>query len=216
MTWARYYPFTLGLLAAVTMAAALARLLPGSLPLDWSSNFGFAPKHIASGDLLRLITRLITSVFLTHDGLHFACAVTMISLVVGWSERTLGLWSTFFNFAFSHLTSMLAFAIGVSLLQFTFVSQTMASLYDFQDVGPSAGYYGCLGALLIASKVPYKQLIIAGVLIILAIRVLLSAKSMPESHALLSADLVHLIAILVGMAIRWVGWSMPRTGRPAA
>ena len=127
MTWVRYYPFTLGLLAAVTIAAALAQLLPGSLSLDWSTNFGFAPKHIASGDVLRLVT----SIFLTHDGLHFAFAVTMISLVVGWSERTSGSWSTFFTFALSHLTSMLTFAIGVSLLQRTSQSQTVTSLVRF-------------------------------------------------------------------------------------
>ncbi len=209
MTWIRRYPFTISLLTAVTIAASFALYLPGSLPSDWSANYGFAPRHFASGDLLRLIT----SVFLTHDGLHFGFAVSMILWVVAWSERTIGSLNSFCIFALSHLTSMLAFAIGVGALQWTYLSQTVSALYDFHDVGPSAGYYGCLGALLVTSKLTYRPAIIAGILALLSLRIILSVRFMPDSHAVLSADIVHLIATLTGMVIRSIGLAVKRDGR---
>lgn len=206
INWIRRYPFTISLLAAVCIAAGLAQGLPGSLPADWSSNYGFAPRHIVSGDLLRLIT----SVFLTHDGLHFGFAIAMILLIVVWSERTLGSLNTFCLFSLSHLTSMFAFAIGVGALQWTYLSQTVSTLYDFHDVGPSAGYYGCLGALLVTSKLTYRQSITVGVLAVLMLRIAISARSMPESHDVLSADIVHLFAMLAGMAIQSMGLTPKR------
>ena len=206
MTWIRRFPFTISLLAAVCIASGLSQCLPGRLPSAWSADYGFAPKHFVSGDLLRLIT----SIFLTHDGLHFGFAVTMILLVVAWSESAFGSLTTLCIFASSHLTSMLAFAIGVGALQWTYLSQTLSALYDFHDVGPSAGYYGCLGALLVASKWSYRQWITIGLLVVLILRIAISVKSMPESHAVMSADIVHLFATLVGMAIQSMGLTSKR------
>ena len=53
-TWIRRYPFTISLLVAVSVAAGVSQFLPDSLPSDWFANYGFAPTHFASGDLLRL------------------------------------------------------------------------------------------------------------------------------------------------------------------
>lgn len=206
MTWVRRFPFTICLLSAVSLAAGLAHFFPGSIPADWSESYGFAPRHFASGDLLRLIT----SVFLTHDGLHFAFAVTMISFVVAWAERNLGTSIAICIFALSHLTSMLVFAIGVGALQSTSVRQSVSALYDFHDVGPSAGYYGCLGAVLVAAHLTYKRVVAVGLIAFLMLRIFISAKFASQSHALLSADLVHLLAALVGMSL---GTIFARFGR---
>ncbi len=198
MTWVRRYLFTICLLTAVSIATGFAQFIPGSLPSDWSAMYGFAPRHFGRGDWLRLIT----SIFLTHDVMHFCIAVTMILLIVTWAERTFGSINTLCIFALSHLTSMLAFAIGVGALQWTSLRQSVLELYDFHDVGPSAGYYGCLGALLAAPQWKYKRSLIVSLLGLLTLRMIVSIRTMPESHALLSADIVHLIAMLAGMVIQ--------------
>jgi membrane associated rhomboid family serine protease len=140
----------------------------------------------------------------------------MILLVVSSTERTIGSLNTFSIFSLSHLTSMLAFAIGVGALQWTYLSRTVSTLYDFHDVGPSAGYYGCLGALLVASKWRHKRSIAVGILALLTLRIIISVRTMPESHAALSADIVHLIAILAGIMIQELRLSLSPLSRSAA
>lgn len=160
---------------------------------------GFAPLHIftgVTGDTLRLLT----SIFLTHDFQHLASATGMILIVVGWTERTRGSTNTVFISGLSHLIAMFIFAIGISVLHAMRLSSSSSLLYAFHDVGPSAAYYGCLGSIAISSAAPYRRPIIAGAVGILSVRILLSMVEMPDSKATLSADVVHFVAMGVGMA----------------
>ncbi len=209
MFWLRRFPFTACLLIVVATAAICAQAFPGSLDSYWSMNFGFAPRHLVSGELLRLVT----SVFLTHDALHLASALCMILLVVAQSERVFGSIKALILFGLSHLTSMLVFAIGVGIGQWALISPAIATLYDFHDVGPSAGYYGSLGGLLLTWKSKYRSWSILAVIAFLVVRATTSANSMPESHAVLSADIVHLIAVVAGMAI-YLSWPSFRPALP--
>ena len=174
--------------------------LTGQLPTIWTLNFGFAPRHFATADFLRLIT----SVVLTHDIVHLVLACTMIVLIVGRSELMIGTLNTFLTFSASHLFSILAFAIGISLLHEWHLGQTVSTLYSFHDVGPSAGYYGCLGRILLASVFRYKKLIVVGVVVVLLSRSFISFSQMPQSQASLSADIVHILALLLGMIVHIV------------
>ncbi len=200
MALTRRFPFTISLLLLVFVGSFWTHGLAGQLPAIWSLNFGFAPRHFASGDLLRVIT----SVVLTHDKLHLALACTMILFVVGSSEQMIGTLNTFLTFSLSHLISILAFAIGISLLHEWHLGQTVSTLYSFHDVGPSAGYYGCLGRILLVSELRYKQLIIVGVVVVLLARSFISFSQMPQSQASLSANIVHILAFSIGMIVHVV------------
>ena len=170
----------------------------GILHPDNVSNLGLAPRHLVSGELLRVIS----SVFLTHDLRHLVVAIVMIFLAVGWCEGTLGSKIAFWTFCFSHLTSVLIFALGVGLLHWMQLGQTISTLYSLHDVGPSAGYYGCLSRTILACKIPYKLTLFGGLLSVLSVRALTSFLLMPDSQISLSADIVHLIAVIVGIILK--------------
>ena len=102
----------------------------------------------------------------------------------------------------SHLTSVLIFALGVGLLHWMQLGQTISTLYALHDVGPSAGYYGCLSRTILACKIPHKMALFWGLFVILSVRALVSFLQMPDSQISLSADIVHLIALMVGVILR--------------
>lgn len=165
---------------------------------DNVSNLGLAPRHLVSGELLRVIT----SVVLTHDLRHLTAAVVMIFLAVGWCERTLGSKIVLCTFGLSHLTSVLIFAVGVGMLHWMQLGQTISTLYSLHDVGPSAGYYGCLSRTILASNLRNQKTWIICLFALLGVRTLVSLVQMPSSQITLSADLVHVVSASVGVVLQ--------------
>ncbi len=131
-------------------------------------------------------------------------AVAMILLVVGISEKLLGTWPTVRTFLLSHFAALGAFAIGVAILHWLHFGENVRTLYTLHDVGPSAGYYGCLGGLVIARHFRFRTFTILAIFAFLFLRVAVSLVQMPDSQISLSADIVHLLATSIGMCAGFI------------
>ena len=102
---------------------------------------------------------------------------------------------TFFGI---HLTILLILAVGVALPLAQLELHRGQLLLDARDVGPSAGYYGCL-VLAVAGLCSRKRgVIFFAITFVLALRLTWSTIHIPEAGRLMSADLAHLVAFPVG------------------
>ena len=71
-------------------------------------------------------------------------------------------------------------------------------LANTYDVGPSAGYYGCLGGAIALYFNRQQLSFLAAGIVILAGRLCLSASGLAEDPSVVSADIAHLIALPLG------------------
>jgi hypothetical protein len=191
------FPFTITMVvvvAAIGIATAthLERLEPELL-----KRFGFAPFHLPKGELLRLLT----SAFLTVGGRSFYRSLTMLALCLGLAEYRCGTWRTMLAFWGVHLATLALVSLLLAFPLKDFDAVWRKLLAAEHDVGPSAGYYGCLG--FVCQKWPGKQrtwlyAIIGGVLVA---RLVWGALSPRIPHAPLGADIAHLLAFPMGIAL---------------
>ncbi len=193
----RRFPFTIAMVvvvAAIGWATAthLARLEPGLL-----KRFGFAPVHLPNGDL----ARLFTSAFLTLGGSMFYRSLTMLALCLGITEMRVGTWRTILTFWSVHLTTLILVSLILAFPLGAFDAVWRKLLAAEHDVGPSAGYYGCLG--LACQKWPGKsrQWLYAIVGTALLVRLVYGALAVRSLSSPLGADIAHLIAFLLGIAV---------------
>lgn len=138
------FPFTLSILALIALAGWLTQTASGvQLGAKALSRFGFAPADTASFNLLRAVM----SAFVTNGPFAFWTALVAVALFAGLSELRSGSLRTSIAFWGSHLIVLvLSWALLASL--HLVGSASAGILYLARDVGPSAGYVGCLGYLL--------------------------------------------------------------------
>jgi len=142
--------------------------------------------------------RVFTSALYTGGGGQFWLSLTMLVACVGWAEWQLGTLRSFLLFWSAHVVSVaLTFAAlaAVSRLMVHPVIETLRASYD---VGPSGGYYGCLGAMSMLHR--YRWRVTGVIAAVLCFRLLLSSALAPDLGRL-DADLCHLIAFAFGLAL---------------
>ena len=190
-----------GLVVAGLFAGSHLELLEPELRRAYGSSL----ETTLNGKLLRLFS----SLFLTAGGWRFYASVGMLAGSVGWVEWKCGTWRTTVVFFGVHLAT-LVFIYFLCILPLSTMKIAFAeSLVDVRDVGPSAGYYGCLGFALARATLWWKWpvgLIIYGVLVI---RLTMSVLSLDEPH-LVMGDVAHLVALPLGVFFASVLSSKPR------
>jgi hypothetical protein len=187
----RRLPFTALTLAAFVAAALASRSVVEPLDDALMQRFGFAPADVIAAELWRAIT----SVFLTSGGAAFWSGLIMIALVVGAAEWFLGTRRAALTFWGAHLVTLLAMlAIAAPLAEGGGIASL---LYSVRDVGPSAGYVGCLAALAVAAPAAWRRLLVPAAALALAGALALTLASEPLVPAALSADVAHLTAFVV-------------------
>ncbi len=125
--------------------------------------------------------------------------MVMFPLAVGfveWSQGTLRASATFFGIHFATLVMLTLGVVVWHELHPTFLSDL---LWNVQDVGPSAGYYGCLGMVIASIDTSKMRVLLSGVLLVLIARIIWSLVHSPADGRMLSADLAHLIAFPLGV-----------------
>ncbi len=193
------------LILSILVCSAATIGANGILHPDNASSLGLAPRHLVSGELIRVFT----SVFLTHDFRHLAVAILMVFLAVGWCELTLGPKTALWTFCLSHVTSVLIFTVSIGVLHWMRVGQTISTLYALHDVGPSAGYYGCLMRTILSVQMQRRKAWALSLFAILSARAAVSLLQMPDSQIGLSSDFVHLIAVSVGVILHRTSTQKP-------
>ncbi len=189
-------PFTLSMLAALIVAGVYGRSHVGLLDETIHERAGFSIRLMIDGQ----IHRAFTSLMFTAGGWRFYSSLAMFAISVGWVEWNWGTTrslTTFFGIHFATLAVMTITVFAASRIAETHRGDL---LWHVQDVGPSAGYYGCLGVAIASLSAPVRWPAIAGIAAVLIVRVTWSSIHLPDDGRMLSADLAHLIALTLGIA----------------
>jgi hypothetical protein len=193
----RRFPFTIAIVLVVAYVGLTTDSHFEPLRPNLLERFGFAPRHLPRGELLRLAT----SVFLTPGGPAFYLALGMLAACVGLAERRVGTWKAILAFWGIHLATLLVqsllLAIPIHHLDLWWVKLLTVE----HDVGPSAGYYGCLGVACHKQSPKHRTWLLSVIGGILIARAVWSAMSPPAGRSTLSSDLAHLIAFPLGVLL---------------
>ena len=156
--------------------------------------YGSSLKTMLDGNL----TPVFSSLFLTAGGWRFFASVAMFAGGVGWAEWKHGTWRTMIVFLGVHIAT-LAFIYFICILPLATLKIDFAqSLFDVRDVGPSAGYYGCLGFALAGMKRSWRWPVGLSVYAVLVIRLFMSMSALDENPHFVMGDVAHLVALPLG------------------
>lgn len=206
---ARRVPFTLAMIGMLVLASWLTGTSTGvQLGARAIARLGFAPADTASFDLVRAIM----SAFVTNGPTAFWIALPATAILAGITEWRNGSLKAATAFWGAHLITLgLSWALLVPL---HLSGDPMGRLlFVARDVGPSAGFMGCLGYMLFGLKGKAGPLSLAFGVVVLSGVLLMSLKTVASEPAEVSAALSHLLALPVGFVL---GLLMSRRPRPPA
>jgi len=200
------YRFTIATTALLLGFAIASDSCWHALDDTWRDWLGFAPTNLL--DLKW--QRFLTSLSLTAGGWRFLASIVMLTSCVGMTERFFGTFATMKLFLTCHLTVLAALSVAVLLIATFNSSPSILALTNGHDVGPSAGYYGCLGAVLMGLPSLSRRPVFLCVLLILLIRLVISLGHLPEGATIVSADVAHLLALPLGASLAQLGYAVPQ------
>lgn len=184
--------FTLILSGLLFAAAIVSRSVISPLTPTWHDRLGFAPRDLFAMHW----SRILTSALVTSGGIGFWLPFgAMIALVLA-AEKLTGTRRVALAFWLSHLGA----TIGGSLLSWLAIQFTTSTLlneiYTKRDVGPSAGYFGCMGLIVAHFPRPWKYL--SGFAILAGLMGGMVVSAHHGAFIDVSAGLAHLVAFPLG------------------
>ena len=186
--------FTLISLVCLTGFAIASDSYRRPLGEDWRQCLGFAPVSLVSLQAYRILTCLV----LTAGAGKFFASLVMLGFSVGMVESQVGTARTIKLFFTAHIAVLLIFSMLIVLPADYLGGSAAKLLANTYDVGPSAGYYGCLGGTIALYFNRQQLSFLAAGIVILAGRLCLSASGLAEDPSVVSADIAHLIALPLG------------------
>lgn len=205
---AKRIPVTLSLLIALAVWAFFTDSVMDELPRRFLRRFGFAPLDLWEFDLVRVFT----SALVTHGRAVFAGALVMVALFVGAVEKRSGSTWALGTFWAVHIWTLLMLSLTSYMAEGEPGGTLGSTMSTLRDVGPSAGYFGCVG-FAVATLGHRRLRLLVSVLVVAWLGadlagVVAIGGALPQE---LSADLAHLIAFPSGWIVGAV-WSY-RNGR---
>jgi hypothetical protein len=187
-------PFTLIMLASLIITSLVTNTTFQSITRHWLNRTGFAPNDL----WYWRFERMITSALVTSGGWVFWEALFYIALAVGLAEWLTGWKRTAATFWGVHLLVLVLISAIISLTLHQLRTMGLEATEVARDVGPSAGYFACLGLASARLKRPWHW-ISGSILFALFIITLFMPVSVGESAEIkFSADLAHLLAFPLG------------------
>ncbi len=178
-------------------AGIYGRTHVGPLARELESRIGHSPHLFWTGQW----HRSLTSILFTGGRLKFYVSLSMLVFSVGWLEITKGPVVAAMTFVGVHLATLMIMSIGIALSTALRETHRGNLLWYVTDVGPSAGYYGCLGAALVNLGPNFQLPVFAAICLVLAARCGWSSYHLPENGQVMSADIAHAIAFPLGFMI---------------
>ena len=193
-------PFTLIMIILLLLVAGWTNSYVQELTREWVNRLGFAPRDFW---LLRW-WRLFLSALVTSGGVTFWFGLGMVAFTNGVAEWKAGTLRTLLTFWGVHLLTLvlegLIFSLPLRQLGFT----QERALFFSRNVGPSAGYMGCLGLITTFLPKPWRFVVFGVILAYLLIAMILPSRAGVPPASELSDDLAHLIAYPLG----WISATM--------
>jgi len=196
----RQLPLTFTLLVLMLVCNVAAKTLTALLRPAWQKLFGFAPVDLWTGEWYPLFSSLL----LTTGRFSFYASFVMLAVCVGLTERRCGTLRALLTFLGVHVVALLILSILVAWPLAQLGVERGQLLFDTNDVGPSAGYYGCLGLFVIVSGWRWRKTLFLGILLILLVRASWDWVEIPDQPEQLTANLAHLIAFPLGALSFWL------------
>jgi hypothetical protein len=194
-------PFTLLTMAGLFIVALVTNTYIEQITHHWLNRTGFAANDL----WYWRVERLFTSALVTTGGVVFWEALFFVASVVGLAEWMTGWRRTATTFWGVHLLALILLSVVMSLAAHQLRNIGLEASELERDVGPSAGYFACLGLVSAMLKRPW-NLVSGSILLLVFVAILFTPAAIGESAKLkLSADLAHLLAFPLGWLFGWFG-----------
>lgn len=203
----RKLPFTLIMLGGLIVAAFLTNTYFEQISQHWLNRIGFAPNDLWFWRL----ERLFTSALVTSGGKIFWQALFFVAFAVGAAEWLAGPKRTAATFWGVHLLTLVLLSLIISLTLDQLRNFGLEASEVARDVGPSAGYFACLGLVSARLKRPWNWASGGILLTVFLAALLLPADAGESAQVKFSADLAHLMAFPLG----WLSSFITLRRRPA-
>ncbi|MCB9854500.1 MAG: hypothetical protein H6818_02350 [Phycisphaerales bacterium] len=205
--------FTITMALALFVVAAASDTLFNRISDASLDAAGLSMNHISGLQ----IHRIITSTFLTHGGTVFWRSWIALIIILALCELRIGTARTAGAFWLGHFLTVIAMALViVPVLRLT-TDEAGAIVYTAIDVGPSAGYFTCLGVVVVTISNRRLRAIVSTCIVFALIALSLwRFSSIRESPHVFLADSAHALAFIGGaLAARGLRLrtKTPSTGR---
>lgn len=203
-------PFTLLTLAGLFLAALVTNTTFQTITHHWLDRTGFAPNDLWYWRL----ERMFTSALVTSGGIIFWEALFFVALAVGLAEWMTGWKRTAFTFWAVHLAALVLLSLIISLGIHQLRDFGLEAAEVARDVGPSAGYFACLGLVSARLKRPWQWVSGCILFLFFAITLFLPAGIGENAQVKFPADLAHLLSFPLGWLFGLIEVSVnPLVGR---
>jgi hypothetical protein len=197
----RKIPFTLLMLGGLFLAALLTETYFEEISDHWMNLIGFAPNDL----WYWRVERLFTSALVTSGGGVFWQALFFVAFAVGLAEWQTSPRRAALTFWGVHLLTLVLLSFIISLALHQLQSFGLEASELARDVGPSAGYFACLGLLSARMKCPWNWASGAILFLVFLIALFLPARAGESAEIKFSADFAHLMAFPFGWFSSFVG-----------
>ena len=196
-TIATRLPFATSMVVALIATGVYGQTHLGPLDAQTHSRVGHSPHSLWKGQW----QTVVTSVLFTANGWHFYVSLAMMAIAISWVELTCGTWIAIGTFVGIHVVTLLVMSIGIATSIALVESHRGNLLWFSKDVGPSAGYYGCLGLAITSLQPNWFWLTLVAIMVMLLARIGWSSYHLVDEGRLMSADIAHLIAFPLGLLL---------------
>ncbi|MEZ6032955.1 MAG: rhomboid family intramembrane serine protease [Planctomycetaceae bacterium] len=191
------FGFTTILVVTLTIFAVWSDSHSSLLTETWRNSVGFSAMSLANLQWHQTLTSLV----FTAGERQFAQSILMLCISVGLCERKFGSRTAVLVFFISHVVVTIGLALCVVLPLHLYGVEWATALASERDVGPSAGYYGCLGIVVASWSHRHRQLLTVGIIAVLIVRLSVSLGRIHQTPAIFSADLAHLASFPFGIIL---------------
>jgi hypothetical protein len=192
-------PFTSLMVFSIGIAALVTNTYFQEITRHWLNRTGFAPNDL----WYWRIERMFTSALVTSGGVVFWEALFFVVFAVGLAEWMTGWKRTAVTFWGVHLLSLTLLSLIVSFAVHQLGNIGLEATTMARDVGPSAGYFACLGLVSARLKRPWQWISGSVILLFFAITLFMLPQIGENAQIKFSADLAHLLAFPLGWLAGW-------------
>lgn len=189
-----YLPFTFAMMVGLMLTGGFTNTYLDQITHHWINRIGFAPSDF----WYMRYERMFTSALVTSGGRVFWQALFLVAIFVGLAEWITDSKQAGITFWGVHLVTLILLSLIVSLALHQLRDFGLAASEIERDVGPSAGYFACLGLISAQLKRPWNW--VSGILLfsMFAVALFVPAGASENAQIKFSADFAHLLAFPLG------------------